>query len=1020
MSWKRIVVIALLAVSSAVSSLSATEHRGTVRFGSLLIPGVTITATKGDETFTAVTDGQGVYVFPNLSDGLWTMTAEMQAFAPEKKTVGMSAALNNMAPPIVWELKMLPLNDVKSVTVNMIDPKVPPPAPAGAGVTAAPSTAFRKAEVKENPNASKTPARTAQADQAAAPPGGGGGAEDANQTQNAADAFLINGSTNNGAASPFGMSGAFGNNRRGARSLYNGNIGLVFDNSRFDARNYSLTGQDTDKPDYNRMTGLFSFGGPLRIPHLLRNGPNLSLNYQWTRNRNASVQQTIVPDANQRAGNFSSSPTPIVDPLNNNNPFQGNIIRPERINQAAKVLLGLYPQPNFTSPRGYNYQIPLVSNLHVDSFQGRFNKGIGRMNQLSGNVAFQSVRQDNTNILGFLDTTSVFGITSGINWVHRFTPRVFLTTGYTYSRQSTHLTPFFTAIQRNISAEAGITGNNQEPGNFGPPTLSFSSGIASLSDGVQSLTRNQTHALSGSLFWSHSPHNITVGGDFKRLQNNVLSQDNPRGKFTFNGQATGNDFAGFLLGIPDSSELAFGNADKYFRNGSYDAYFSDDWRLGPGLSLKAGLRWEYSSPLTEKYGRLVNLAFSNGFSNPTPYVLGPGTGVTNPDKHGIQPRLGFAWHPILASSLVVRGGYSINYDTSVYNSIATQMAQQSPLSKVFSVSNTKVPLFTLTNGFNLPPGVTNTFAVDPNFLVGYAQNWELSAQRDLPGALIVTTTYNGIKGTRGRQQFLPNTYPQGVSNPCATCPSGYSYLASNGNSTRHSGNIQIRRRLHHGLGATLQYTYSKSIDDATLGGRAGSGGGLIAQDWRNLAGERALSNFDQRHLMTVNFQYSTGVGAKGGTLLTGWRGALYKDWTITSTVTKGSGLPLTPSYLRTVVGTGVTGPIRPHYTGADVYAAPPGAFLNFAAYTAPLPGQWGDAGRNSITGPGQFFLNAQMLRTFRVNDRVNADLRIDASNLLNHVTFQSWNTAITSPQLFGLAVSPNSMRTVQTTFRLRF
>ena len=178
------------------------------------------------------------------------------------------------------------------------------------------------------------------------------------------------------------------------------NIGLTFDNSRFDAQSFSLTGQNTVKPAYNRMTGLLSFGGPLKIPHLLKNGPNISVNYQWTRNRNVpALQPTLVPDDKQRAGDFSATPTPIFDPRTGL-AFPNNQVP---VSKQASVLMALYPAPNFSSSR-YNYQIPIVNNLHQDAFQGRFNKGIGRMNSISGQFAFQSVRADNTNVLGFLDT----------------------------------------------------------------------------------------------------------------------------------------------------------------------------------------------------------------------------------------------------------------------------------------------------------------------------------------------------------------------------------------------------------------------------------------------------------------------------------------------------------------------------------------------------------------------------------------------------------------------------------------
>jgi hypothetical protein len=215
----------------------------------------------------------------------------------------------------------------------------------------------------------------------------------------------------------------------------------------------------------------------------------------------------------------------------------------------------------------------------------------------------------------------------------------------------------------------------------------------------------------------------------------------------------------------------------------------------------------------------------------------------------------------------------------------------------------------------------------------------------------------------------------------------------------------------------MTYTYSKSIDDAGLGGGSG---GLVAQNWLDLSAERGLSTFDQRHLLNLTAQYSSGVGVAGGTLLAGWRGALVKDWTITTNVNVGSGLPLSPSCARCLLtGSTASGPVRPEYTGLDLYAAQPGEYLNPLAYIAPLSGQWGNAGRDSITGPGQFSLGASMARTFRVTDRYNADLRFDSSNTLNHVVFGAWNTQYGNSQ-FGFPINPNGMRTVRVTLRLRF
>jgi hypothetical protein len=347
-----------------------------------------------------------------------------------------------------------------------------------------------------------------------------------------------------------------------------------------------------------------------------------------------------------------------------------------------------------------------------------------------------------------------------------------------------------------------------------------------------------------------------------------------------------------------------------------------------------------------------------------------------------------------------------------------KLSQQSPFAKTLSVQNSAADPLTLANGFVASPAATaSTFAVNPSFRVGYAQIWNLTLQRDLPGSLQVAATYVGTKGTRGPQEFLPNTFPAGAQNVCPSCPSGFAYLTSNGNSTRESGQLQLRRRLHNGLTASVSYTFSKSLDDdAALGGQGASAtplNYLTAQNWLNLSAERGLSTFDQRHLLSVQAQYTSGMGMKGGTLLTGRKGALLKEWTFLTQITAGSGLPETPVYLEPVQGTGFTGTIRPDVTGAAVSP------LNPAFYAPPAAGQWGTAARDSITGPSQFSFNASLGRTFRVSDRFNLDLRVDSTNALNHVNYIAWNTTVNNAQ-FGLPAGANAMRSMQTTLRLRF
>ena len=961
----------VLALLAAVVLVSA-EHRGVVKFGGLPVPGATVTITQHGKKQSAITNAEGAYAFPEVT-APFTVDIEMQLFTPAHRV------LNDTSAVAEWELELLPRDQIAGKVVR--------PTSQSAKV------AFQRTEVSE----SKDAPRPAKADPPPPDP-----SVTAELERRAADGLLINGSVNNAANSPFAQLPAFGNNRRGQRSLYNGNLGVILNSSLFDARSFSLTGQNTLKPEYSRVQGVFAFGGPVRIPWLLRrNGPNFTVNYQWTRNSNATTQTGLMPTALERSGRFAQ---PIRDPLTGD-PLPGNIVPSSRISPQATALLRLYPEPNFSGNSRYNFQVPIVSGYHQDDLQTRANKQV-RRNFFFGSFAWQSTRTDTPDLFGFLDTGSVTGINASAGYRRTLSPRAFINTSLTFSRLTTRVTPYF-SHRENVSAIAGIGGNNQEPVNWGPPNLNFTSGISPLLSAQASLVRNQTAGFSTDLFVNRGGHNIQTGVTLRRQQFNLLSQQDARGTFTFTGAAAGNDFAGFLLGVPDTSSIAFGNADKYLRGRISEVFVNDDWRVNPGLTINAGVRWEYWSPVSEKYGRLVNLDIASGFAAATPNATLP-----RPDRNNLAPRIGFSWRPSAATSTVVRGGYGVYYDTSIYQPIATEMAQQAPLSKSLRVSNGPSTPLTLANGFSSAGTTsTTTYAVDPGFRTGYSQTWQLSVQRDLPAGMQMMAGYTGGKGTRAQQQVLPNTFPL-----AAAIPSGFTYLASNGNSIRHAGTAQLRRRLRSGFTAQVQYTWAKSIDNALLGGR---GRAMIAQNWLDLRAERGRSNFDQRHLVGTSIQYTTGMGLRGGALARGKMAALLKEWTLGSQITWGTGLPLTPIVPGAIPGTGVNGSLRPDHTGAPLYEAPPGFFLNPAAYIAPAPGQWGNAGRNSIEGPRQFSVNSSLSRTFRSSDRISMDLRIDATNTTNTPTFPSWNT-VTGNAQFGLPNATNPMRSAQVTFRMRF
>jgi hypothetical protein len=984
-TWRRAIGLCLLALmwAGAVVDVQAAEHSGRVTFHGNPVPGASVTAAHGDRLFTVATDEHGIYRFPDLPDGPCTIQVRIVGFAPEQRDVNIGPASRSLD----IQLRLTSVDEI------------------GAGIAIV---------TAERPASPRLPTVFP-----AAPPLAARHLPFGPETST----LLINGSTNNAAAARVAQSAAFGNNRGSRQPLHRGSFSFALGDSALDARPFSFAGQRPDTPAYRDAQYGASFGGPLRMPGTSQSQADTFIRFGRSTDHQTSVQSILVPSTRERAGDFSATrdalgrAVTVVDPLSGQ-PFSGDTIPADRLSPEALALLAYYPAPNLDAGGRSNYQAPLVTATRQNNLEGRYTQNLNRRNSITGMFSGQWTHTDTPTPLGFVDESSQEVLNSSAIWARRFTPYASTRVRYHWTRTISGVTPFF-ADRVDVSGGAGIEGNDQDPANWGPPSLTFASGIAGLTTADYSYRQAIAHEWQAELVLNRPKHGVTMGAVVRQRRVDDVGQPNGRGTFGFTGDQSGSDLADFLLGLPHSSAITLSTRAKALHAWDYEAFISDDWRVTPALTLNVGVRWEFEPPMRELDGRLSNLDLTPDFAagavvTPSDPV-GPLTGHTypaallEPDYSGIEPRIGVAWRPRAKSPLVVRGSYGVYRNRDTYQPLALIMARQPPFATVLSVESTAENRLTLANGFlSSAPGAPTTFAVEPDLKVGEAHNWQVSVQRELPGSLTVIAAYLGSAGRHLLQEFLPNTYPTGSVNPCPTCPAGFAFVASNGSSLRNALQLELRRRLSGGLTASAQYTLSKSTDDAAAFTSASLTGAAIAQDWRDLGAERARSNFDRRHQVTVDVQYSTDSNGN----------AWLKDWTVRTQVTAASGLPLTPIVLESVAGTGAIGNLRAALTGVST-RAPDGLYLNPAAYALPAPGQWGNAGRNSITGPPQFNTLAEIVRTFRPGDRVTVDCRLTAINVLNHVTYADVSTTIGSPQ-FGAPTRANPMRTLQLGMRLSF
>ncbi len=850
--------------------------------------------------------------------------------------------------------------------------------------------------------------------------------------------------------------------RRPRINRIRGNLFTEYSNASLDARPYPLNiAQSPLIPSHVEQFGL-SLGGPLVIPKIYNGSDKTSffIHYNRQRNREPFDNFATVPTLAERAGDFSqaliaSGPlagtVPVIynpqsNPLGPRTPFPGNIIPSSLINPAARGLLQFIPVPNLPGQeQNYFLEDSLPSNN----------------DRLMTRVGYQATPKDSISLFYFLNSARSQSVTNfpeltqnesirsqniNLNESHTFNPHLLNMLLVNFNRQRMQLlNPF--AFTDNIAGSLGITGISESPMDWGVPLVNFTN-FSSLNDVIPSLTRNQTFRIFDFILINRGKHNLRIGGETRRVEVNTLTNPDARGTFTFSGYTTSNfttagtpvpntgfDFADFLLGLPQNTSVRFGTSSNYFRDTVLAAFAQDDWRFRSKLTFNLGLRYEYYTPFAEKYGHLSDLAIGPGYTSVS-VVTGQNPGslpssLIRGDPNDWSPRFGLAYRPWSQHSLVFRGGFGIFYDNSIYQRLVPNLADQPPFAEASTLVTSPAQVLTLQNGFpQINPQIArNTYAVDPNFLTPYAMTWNFSLEQQLVEDLILTVGYVGTRGNHLDLLLAPNSALTGSTTSgqanllLNALP--FTYETSGASSLYNALQLDLRRMYHSGLSFDVNYTYSKSMDDAAS---VGGSGRFVAQNAFDLAAEYALSTFNRTNILHINQTYELPFGERRKYLNHG--GALSRvleNWRISGNASLESGTPYTPTILgnlsNNVNGAAPFASLRPNATGLPVTIANPTTlgYFNTAAFSLPATGQYGNAGRDTIPGPPVYVFNMSLdkLVVFSREKGLQGDFRISADNIFNTPTFEGLSTVVNS-STFGRVTSVGQMRVVDLSLRLRF
>ena len=850
-----------------------------------------------------------------------------------------------------------------------------------------------------------------------------------------------------------GMAGRMGNNRP------RGTVSYTLGGSMLNAAPYSLTGQPVEEPQFLQQRIAANVGGPVKIPGWFdfSQNTNFFLNYSGNHSDRPIDTYSTVPSAAMRSGDFSGTTGIIRDPLTGQ-PFPGNQIPADRISSTAQTLLPFIPLPNSPGDR-QNFYYSTTAATHSDDINVRLMRSFGSTQRRPGQAAARPAAGGAGGRGGGRGGAS---LSVGVNYSHSksIQTSAFPTTGGSTRRSAWNVPVSFNfakwgimnavrfqfnrsnstttnryAYSQDISGEAGIIGISDDAFDWGLPNLSFSS-ISSLRDSAPSSRIEQTLTFGDTMTKMKGRHTMRWGADLRLMSTDSRVNTNPRGTFVFTGVYTGgttgsaagrnNDFADFLLGLTQQATVQYGPGLQLFRASSVNVFFQDDWRVSNRFTINAGLRYEYLSPYSEEENRLVTLDVNPTFTAAAPVVAGqtgPYSGafvntIVRPDRNNLAPRVGFAWKP--ETKTTVRGGYGISYSSPVYYSIVQRLAGQPP----FAVTDTRlatggIPIVMAT-AFAEPNTIqtTNNFAIDPNYTLGWVQMWNLDVQRDVTRTIFAGVGYTGTKGTSLDLQRAPNRGPSGLTIPDVL---PFIWETSDGRSIMHALNVRLRKRMSRGFSAGLSYTFSKSLDDAsTIGG----GNVVVAQDDRNLAAEWGVSSFDQRHRLSADYSIQLPFGPNRRWLnRESWLAHAFGGWMWNGSVSYSSGTPYTARILgnSSDVSRGTYGTLRADYNGQPITIDNPSIlqFFNTAAFSVPLPGTFGNAGRNTITGPSSTNVNMTVMKSFSLGGTRTMSVQVQGNNVFNMAQWGSIDTVVNSPT-FGRVVSMRSMRTVQLVARLGF
>lgn len=772
-------------------------------------------------------------------------------------------------------------------------------------------------------------------------------------------------------------------------------------NSALDARSFF---DRTEVPPFKRNQFGATFGGPIQ-----RDRTFFFLGFEALRQRLNQTQVWNVPTRDARLGIGILRPGEAVDPR-------------------AGPYLDLYPLPNGADlgrgvaeyivdqaqPTTENFgSVRVDHNLSNNDFLfGRYTISRGNAQTINNLLSDQASDTSNQYVTVQLD--------------HIFSPTLLNTFRAGFNRSLTDVKP--TQVKEaplSLGFAPGVP-----LGQIGSADLSVQTnntpatgacGIC-IVDHVQNAFQFEDHLSS-----THGPHTLKLGAMLERFQWNT---DNPA---FWQGSILFSDLRNFLLTDLVSTatyRLPTSSTNRGLRTVLLAFFGQDDYRITQKLTLNIGLRWEFTTQMSEVNNKIAYLRRSPLIATLDDIVVGK---LWDGHIRNFQPRLGFNWAIGQDQKTSLSGGFGIFHNQILHNSFISFRAQL-PFNFRAEARN-----FSARNTFpNIEAMVasvadfrdTRHFDFD-NFKVPTFYRYNLTLQRELPGQTALRVGYVGSLARHMARRQLLNIFPQPVPQPDGSlffppspAPQAINsnlgqieWMSSDVNLTYSSLVASLQKRFTRGLMFQASYSWSKSVDDYSQSETNFVGEtGANAQYGPDRTLERARSSYGVPHVFVFNAVYELPFGPGKQWLNAGGpSGVILGGWQIGGILTLQQGLPFT-------VGSNIVDPgfrfraNRPNLKpGVDVNkltGGPRELYFDTSAFAAPPPGTLGNAGRNLLLGPPLYNLNFTLNKVFPLSERMRLQFRSEFFNLFNHTNFANPQARVFTSRM---GVNPAAGRIVSTT-----